>query len=82
MTSNFGYICLYISLILLMYEVDKDMEAADDFTDFLKQVEAYGNKYSVRNAAGMSGDVTVDENHDDIEMDKRNDGVISEQILR
>jgi len=49
-TSNLGYICLYSSLILLMHEVDKDMKQADDFADFLKQIEICGNQCSVKTA--------------------------------
>lgn len=36
LTSNIGFVSYIISIILLMKEVDKDMLAADDFTDFLK----------------------------------------------
>lgn len=37
LTSNVGFVLYIISILLLMKEVDKDMVAADDFANFLKQ---------------------------------------------
>jgi len=48
-SSNVGFIIYFLSIILLMKEVDKDMVVADDFDQFLEQIEIVGNKTSVTN---------------------------------
>lgn len=38
LTSSLGYVIIVVSILVLMVEVDKDMQAADDFSDFLSGI--------------------------------------------
>lgn len=43
LASNIGLTIFVMSHLLIMYEVDRDMDAADKFAEFLKQVAIVGN---------------------------------------
>ena len=49
-TSNLGFMVFIISVLLLMSEIDKDMNVAAEFADFLNQVSKKGDAISMRYA--------------------------------
>ncbi len=49
LTSNAGQLVYTITLILLMRQIDRDIVAFAEFTDFLHQVAKKGNEFTVQN---------------------------------
>ncbi|MGH7974497.1 MAG: hypothetical protein ACREBR_03130 [bacterium] len=46
--SNLGFLFYFLAIVFLMKEVDKDMAATADFTEFLADVARLGNAISIR----------------------------------
>lgn len=54
LTSNIGYIVFIISILMLLIEIDKDMDHAEDFANFLSQIKKLPEE-----------DIDYENNHDD-----------------
>eukprot|EP00591_Stephanopyxis_turris_P012865 CAMPEP_0195518096 /NCGR_PEP_ID=MMETSP0794_2-20130614/12227_1 /TAXON_ID=515487 /ORGANISM="Stephanopyxis turris, Strain CCMP 815" /LENGTH=286 /DNA_ID=CAMNT_0040647007 /DNA_START=380 /DNA_END=1240 /DNA_ORIENTATION=- len=58
-TSSCGLVVLIFSVILVMKEVDKDMQAAAEFSVFLNTVKRMGNNVTVRNVERGNNSASV-----------------------
>ena len=69
-TSNLGLILFIFSVLLLMYEVDKDMDEADDFAEFLKDGNRSNDKDDNEEANGaLSSKLEDGENQSNLVLD-------------
>lgn len=71
-TSNIGVIIFFCSIILLLKEVDKEMAVADDFDDFLRQVEIMGVKTSTKHIVANSSTQQEQHNNNSPSLDYKN----------
>jgi hypothetical protein len=62
-TSNLGFLIWIVSILLLMTEIDKDMVASEELTDYLGRVAKKGDAISVRH---VISEFRLEEGNDDI----------------